>query len=174
MRTGWPGPLAEETDERTVRSGQPQGRVHVVRIVVYVCLQRSTNPRPRHYCLRLPTGARAEWDLLPLVSLALFADHQACGQMLETSLPQRPRRNLHTPRPALLLTAPPIGLRMWKANRIPAVYRTGKIMVQSVGPHWSESKRLQDTVEEWSQAKPWNCLRGLTSTGSLYKLSERT
>lgn len=28
MRTGWPGPFAEETNERTVCSGKPQGRMH--------------------------------------------------------------------------------------------------------------------------------------------------
>ena len=59
-RTGWPRPLAQETDERTVYSGQPRSWVHVAtRIVVYVCLLRSTNPPPRHR-LRLPVAAKTE------------------------------------------------------------------------------------------------------------------
>lgn len=60
MRTRWPRPFAQETDKRTVYGGQPCGWVHVARIVVYVYLQRSTNPRLRHRRLHLPATAKTE------------------------------------------------------------------------------------------------------------------
>jgi len=61
---GWPGPFAQKTDERTVCSSQPCCWVHVTRTVVYICLQRFTNPRPRQCYLPLPAAAKTERVLL--------------------------------------------------------------------------------------------------------------
>lgn len=60
VRTRWPRPLSQETNEGTVYSGQHYGWLHDARVVVCVCLQRSTNPRLHHCCLHLPAVAKTE------------------------------------------------------------------------------------------------------------------